>query len=417
MSETLQGAGAPVPSAPSPVGSTLLALDGRRKTPTREQAERIARQVERELPRYGVALCVASWRGSEVALLAPDDLPKEDPGKVGAPVAPLATGAIAGPESALLPLLREADRRGAAVVALAAPERFEEGGAWIEGLFLPIVDQGFDFVSPAYYRHPLDGALMTGLVYPLMRAVFGSRLRQPLGGEAALGLALARRILDDADWRRDPAYAGSDAWLISKALAGGARICQSWLGPWRAPTPQAEAASHAVERVLRLVFREIERHVERWQRISGSVPVSQAGAGNTTPPAHVAPSPEKLIAAFQLGERELSPIWSLVLPPRTLFALKRAAAAAPASFRIGDELWARIVYDFAVAHFLKVMEPGPLLRSITPLYLGWVASFANELRAMDASEAEARVEVLCAAFEREKRYFVARWRWPESFVP
>ena len=417
MSEKQQGAVAPVAKAPSPATSALLALDGRRSTPTREHAERIARQVERELRAFGVELCVAGWRGGEIALLSLDDLPKEDPGRVAAPVAPLATGAIAGPESALLPLLREADRRGAAVVALAALERFEEGGAFIEGLFLPIAEQGFDFVSPAYYRHPLDGALMTGLVYPLMRAVFGFRLRQPLGGEASIALPLARRLLDDADWRRDPAYAGSDAWLVSKVLVGRARICQSWLGPWRAPTPQPEAASHAVERVLRLVFREVERHVEHWQRVSGSAPVPQTGIGPPTPPTHAEPPPEKLIGAFQLGERELSPIWSLVLPPKTLFALKRAAAAAPSSFRIGDELWARIVYDFAVAHFLKVMEPGPLLRSLTPLYLGWVASFSNEVRSLDVSAAEARVEVLCEAFEREKRYLVARWRWPESFVP
>ena len=82
-----------------------------------------------------------------------------------------------------------------------------------------------------------------------------------------------------------------------------------------------------------------------------------------------------------------------------------------------DELWARIVYDFAVAHFAKTMERRQLLASMTPLYLGWVASFVAEVGALDGAAAEARIESLCAAFEREKRYLIARWRWPDTFNP
>jgi hypothetical protein len=54
---------------------------------------------------------------------------------------------------------------------------------------------------------------------------------------------------------------------------------------------------------------------------------------------------------------------------------------------------------------------------MTPLYLGWVASFTNETRALDAAATEARVEELCAAFEREKPYLISRWRWPDGFSP
>jgi hypothetical protein len=402
--------------APSPAVSLLLALDGRRRAPSREQLGRVAREVE-QVTAAPVELRVAGWRGNQIALLSAEDLPSESAGRMETPVAPLATGAIAGPESALLPLLREADRRDSAVVALVSPERFDDGAAWIRGLVQPIAEEGFEFVSPAYHRHPLDGALMTGLVYPLMRALFGHRLRQPLGGEASLALPLARRLLADADWKRDPAHAGSDAWLISKVLVSRARICQSWLGPWRAPAAHTENASQAIERVLRLVFREMERHVEHWQRMSGSAAVPQLGDGSAALPPHAEPATDKLLAAFHLGERELAPIWSLVLPPKSLLGLKRAAAAPAASFRIADELWARVIYDFAVAFFIKSLSSGSLLRSMAPLYLGWVASFADEVRGMNPAEIEARVERLCEVFEREKRYLVARWRWPESFVP
>ncbi len=76
-----------------------------------------------------------------------------------------------------------------------------------------------------------------------------------------------------------------------------------------------------------------------------------------------------------------------------------------------------MVYDFAVAHYTRTMERGQLLRSLTPLYLGWVAGFVNDVQALDGAGTEARVDALCAAFEQEKRYLIGRWRWPDSFNP
>jgi hypothetical protein len=106
-----------------------------------------------------------------------------------------------------------------------------------------------------------------------------------------------------------------------------------------------------------------------------------------------------------------------VLPPATLFALHRCAAAPAGGLRLDDALWARIVYDFAVAHSIRTVERSQLLRSMTPLYLGWVAGFVADVREADGPTVEARVEALCLAFEREKSYAVARWRWPDGFNP
>ena len=58
-----------------------------------------------------------------------------------------------------------------------------------------------------------------------------------------------------------------------------------------------------------------------------------------------------------------------------------------------------------------------LLRSMTSLYLGWVRGFVDDVRELDGEGTEARVEALCGWFEREKRYAIARWRWPDSFNP
>jgi glucosylglycerate synthase len=86
-------------------------------------------------------------------------------------------------------------------------------------------------------------------------------------------------------------------------------------------------------------------------------------------------------------------------------------------FRMPDELWVRIVYDFALAHRLRTISRDHLLRSLTPLYLGWVASYARDLQNSGAASPERRLEQLGLAYETEKSYLVSRWRWPDRFNP
>jgi hypothetical protein len=120
-----------------------------------------------------------------------------------------------------------------------------------------------------------------------------------------------------------------------------------------------------------------------------------------------------LIEAFRLGCRELRDIWTWVLPPRTLVDLRRLVDVPHAKFRLDDELWARIVYDFAMGYRLRVLARDHLLRSLVPLYSGWLASFIVQVRDLGTDQAEERVEDLAAAFEVQKPYLIARWRWPE----
>jgi hypothetical protein len=122
----------------------------------------------------------------------------------------------------------------------------------------------------------------------------------------------------------------------------------------------------------------------------------------------------RLVNSFQLGMRDLQEIWRLVLPPATLFELQRVS---PQKFRIPDELWVRIIYDFALAHRLRTINRAHLLGSLTPLYLGWVASYALETENMDSPALNRRLERLSNAYETGKPYLISRWRWPDRFNP
>jgi hypothetical protein len=122
-----------------------------------------------------------------------------------------------------------------------------------------------------------------------------------------------------------------------------------------------------------------------------------------------------IIESFQLAEANLQDIWSLVLPPQSRLALKRLAQLSPAAFNMEPNLWARIVYDFALAFHLRTLNRNHLLGAMIPLYLAWVASHLRDLE--DDPSATQPSEQTALAFEAEKSYFVSRWRWPDRFNP
>jgi len=165
------------------------------------------------------------------------------------------------------------------------------------------------------------------------------------------------------------------------------------------------------------VFVDMERNAAFWQRTRASVPLPVVGE----PFALDQDSPDvdtrAMVESFQLGNRELQEIWSLVLPPSSLFELRKLSRLPVEQFRLPDDLWVRIVYDFALAHRLRTISRDHLLRSMTPLYLGWVASYARDLALAGATPSERRLERLSLAYEAGKSYLVSRWRWPDRFNP
>ena len=396
-------------TSPAPV---LVAVDARRAgiepAPAVAAVERALRE---RYPPGSTVLPLGPRAGAGLGVATPAR------GVLAAAPGSLAAGGIPGPQSALRAVLEEGIDRSAAAIALVDAEAHPGSTAWLEPLLAPVLEAGFDLVCPAYRRRAWEALLTTGVVYPLLRALYGWQLRQPLGGELALSPGLARELLGDPDWRRDPAHAGSDAWVVAKVLAGRRRTCQVWLGAWPDLATDPGPASETLARVLGLVFREMERHAERWQRVEGSRPVPSFGESGLldgpAPPIDV----ERLTESFRIAQHELAPVWGLVLPPATLLALQGAAAARPQELAIEDGTWARVVYDFAVAHLTRAMTPHQLLLAMTPLYLAWAASFLNATHDLDAAGSEERIEALCRAFEREKRYLIARWRWPDSFNP
>ena len=385
----------------------------RDRTAAAEAAVAVQAGLREVLPgRPAVALVLAADTDGTVPPGAPITIPEP-----GGPSPAVNTGGHASPEASLHALLQVAVSLGAPACALLQPLPRPVDPGWLHAVLDPVLHEDTDLVAPSYARGRFEGVLIAGLVYPLTRALFGQRIRQPLGRELAMSRRLVEHLTHDDEWQTDPAYAGADLWVITKALVRECRCAQVFLGPRPVPRPQPPDLADALAEVVGTLVHEMTLHAPRWQRVRGSCEVKTSGEEYLPDDGASPPPTAPLVEAFALGAQDLRRVWGPVLPPQALWELSRLPCDPPGSFRLPDRLWARIVYDFAVGWRMKAMDRTQLLRSMAPLYLGWVASYVNDVSPLDAAGAAERIERLCEAFEAEKPYLISRWRWPDRFAP
>jgi hypothetical protein len=279
------------------------------------------------------------------------------------------------------------------------------------------VATGTDLALPAYSLGPHDGLVASAVLYPLTRALFAANIRFPLPMDAAMTRRMSDRMASVA--RR---HAGSqpDAllWPVAEAATAGFSVRQIDSRASTPPAPPSADFNALFASVTGGLFADIEVKAPFWQRARGlaaALPESRS-PGRGRPDNHdVAEELPGMVDAFRLAYKNLQELWSLALPPQSLLALKKLSLSEPSGFTIAPALWARIVYDFALAYHLRTLNRGHLMGAFTPLYLAWVASTLRV--AFDDASAVAHREETAAAFEHEKPYLVARWRWPDRFNP
>jgi hypothetical protein len=268
-----------------------------------------------------------------------------------------------------------------------------------------------DLMVPHYSLPPHAGLINSAILYPLTRAVFASSVRFPLSIDLGLSPRMAERLANAA--KRIPENHPGEAllWPVNEAVAAGFTLNEADVGTRAMPQPSDPNINSILALVTGSLFADIEAKAALWQR-PRRAPVMRRPATTATFSSSTADVPG-MVAAFQLAAANLQDIWSLVLPPNSLLMLKRCSVLDAAEFRLPDNLWARIVFDFLIAYRLRTINRGHLLGALIPLYLAWVASHINVTAS--GTPAESHIEAVAAAFEADKPYLVARWRWPDRF--
>jgi hypothetical protein len=318
---------------------------------------------------------------------------------------------IPGKGSAFRCIFQVADCLGAGACAVVDSDLRSITPEWVQLLLAPVTSHNYDYVSPFYLRHKYDGTITNSIVYPLTRALYGQRVRQPIGGDFGMSGRLVSNFLTRDVWESDVARFGIDIWMTTTAIAEGFRVCQAYLGAklHDAKDPGTDLSAMLVQ-VVGTVFSLMETYEGLWGRVEGSRETPVVGFRFDVGLEPVSVDVERMLTFFRQGVTNLSSVWRPVVAPGDRSRLELLAAVRSCEFHLDDELWVRLVYGFATAYHHRVMDRGHLLASMLPLYMGRVASFVKEVASSDAAGVERRLEKLCLEFELQKNQL--RLQWP-----
>jgi hypothetical protein len=279
---------------------------------------------------------------------------------------------------------------------------------WISRLIGPIVRGEADYVTPLYARHKHDGTITNTIAYPLTRALYGQRVRQPIGGEFGFGPDLAKIYLAEPVWDSDVAKFGIDIFMTTTALARGLRVAQAFLGAKiHDPKDPGADLGPMFTQVVGTLLTLAKKNADIWRPISGSREVPVIGEISPVEPEAVNASVRVLVEKFKAGAAEQDAEWDEILSADTRDVARKAAETGNAS-AIGGRYWAKAVYEIVAAAKTRD-DTEALAGALLPLYFGRVAALIGEVQGLDQEGAERVVEQQALIFEQTKPYLLERW--------
>jgi len=289
---------------------------------------------------------------------------------------------------------------------------------WVELLAGPILKGGYDFVTPLYARYKYDGTITNNITYPLTRALYGVRIRQPIGGDFAIGGDLVSRYLELDTFDELTARFGIDVWMTHAAINEGFAVCQARLGAkiHDAKDPASDLGP-MFRQVVGTLFKLAGHYEDRWLGVRGSHPIPEYGFERVVAPEVVDVNQANLIDAFEAARLTSRDLWSEMLAPEQLERVLAIDCSDRQSFHFPAELWIRCLYDALVAFHAPGVEREKQLAALTPLYFGRIAGFMGETAEMTTDQAERVIEAQAHQFEELKPYLVSRWHELRAAAP
>ncbi len=283
---------------------------------------------------------------------------------------------------------------------------------WIKHLGEPLFND-YGYVAPLYVRHKYDGTITNSIAYPLTRALYGRRVRQPIGGDFGFCGDLARIYLESSTWNQAVSNFGIDIWMTTLAMNNNIPICQAYMGRPKIHKPKDPGAELGpmFSQVVGTVFELMKHASGFWEQVKWSRPTAiyGFGLGEVEMPPPVKVSEEALSSRFLAGLDKYEHVWEKVLAPEQKAKVDEIAQLPPEQFDFPTHFWAKMLFDYAVAYARAEMDTEELMASLIPLYFGKTLSFVRKTTRMSVQQAEEYIESDCMVFEETKPYLVERW--------
>lgn len=319
-----------------------------------------------------------------------------------------------GKGSAFRTIFEVAKRLEAKVIVVSDSDNKSIIPEWCNALVNPVLRLGYGYVTPYYTRDKHDATITNALVYPTTRALYGLRLRQPIGGDFAFSNGALQIFLQQKYWNSYPYITkfGIDIWMTTIAINEGFRVCQTVLGVKEhdAKDPGKDLSPMFLQ-VTGTMFDLMNYYEFRWRNVLKSNQGFIFGDFKFFEAERIKIDLNEMLKKFYEGYEKYKDIWKAVFSKKTYNEfLVFFSKPKNNELVISVQLWAKIVYDYACAYnFSKQKEKKLILESMTPLYYIRAASFVKEAEYFDDEIADAVMEGNAGVFERMKGYLIKRW--------
>src|SRR5580698_5698335 len=312
--------------------------------------------------------------------------------------------------TALRTILAAAELLRTKACAVISPESTHLTADWLAALLRPVYTETFDLVLPTYRRHRFDGILLTNLIYPMTRALYGLKIREPYALQFAFSGRLGNQFLAQNPWHEETARAGSEIQFTLAAIAGEHRISQSFLGTKDRVERHSADLVPAMRQTVGALFSSMEPNFSLWSARTGSQPIPTTGDERKFSLEPLRINRKRLREMFSTGVAELESIFQSILSPATLAELQGIARTEDVPFRYSAELWVKTIYEFAAAYHKSVISRDHIIQALAPLFRGRALTFLAENINGSADDVENNIESLCLEFERKKPYLLEIWK-------
>lgn len=309
----------------------------------------------------------------------------------------------------LYTILAGADLLHPAACAVIAPDSINIEPEWVDRLLRPVLNGSFDLVSPMYRRHKFDGLLVRNLIYPMNRALYCRKIREPYPSEFAFSGRFGSHLFEQDIWSQDVGCNGTELFVTICAVSGGFNVAQTFLGDKERVDHAPADLIPAMRQTVGTLFWSLDQNFPAWTSATPPNSVPTLGPEPRVSQDTLRINRKRLYDMFIHGVSELEPVLGSILTPATLGQLKAAAVLPEDQFRYADDVWVRSVYEFAASYHKAVISRDHIIQALAPLYRGKTYTFLAENRDADGEEVENHVEALCLEFEREKPYLLELW--------
>jgi len=319
-----------------------------------------------------------------------------------------------GKGSAFRTIFEIAKRTEAKVIVVADADTKSITPEWCYALVTPVLRLGYGYVAPYYTRDKHDATITNALVYPITRALYGLRLRQPIGGDFSFSNGALQVFMQKKYWSSYPYIHtfGIDIWMTTVAINEGFRVCQTVLGikEHDVKDPGTDLSPMFIQ-VIGTLFELLDYYEFRWRNIVKSNQGFIFGDFKFTEVEKIEVNIHEMLRKFYIGFEKYKNVWKTIFSEETFNEFSDFISKPKNSeVIIPVQLWAKIVYDYACAYnFVRKEEKTAVLNSMIPLYFIRTVSFFKEAEYFNDEIADAVVEGNAGVFERTKNYMINRW--------